>query len=690
MADGIRRTESGSLNQYAVPMQGMKPSISVTTLVRHDSKESFQEEIHKRRMSQHITENMVLEHVGSDIDEIYIRQKQVLGTGISTVRSCVHRSTGRRFALKTVNKLNLKPKQLKLLGQEIRIMASLDHPNIVRLYETFENAEEIYLVMELLSGGDLLERLTTVGHQLTEELTLRLIQGIVGAVRYCHDNGIAHRDLKLENFVFETQAANSTLKMIDFGLSARITPGELLTDALGSAYYVAPEVLEKRYNEKCDIWSIGVIAYMLLTGVPPFDGENDRDVINSVRVGVASYPPDLFGDISDNAVDFIRKCLTYDHTKRPSAEDCQNHPWFNALVSERMRQPLPTTMLGRLKAYRQKGALHKLCSEAVAYALSPEELQSLRAEFNKFDTDASGSISLDELRRVFVTNGSLTYDEVTDIFKGIDIEGSGTIQFRELIAAMLSSSSQNEDSLKLAFDRMANHKDHITYQDIRDLLGKDYTDNDAERMLLELDFDRNSLITFNDFKKIMRGTQKAQLTTVKSKSKDPVRRGSLGNARPQSPSKTTVRSTPLGSASPLGNKKMVNLLPDPKVIAASPSQVRPTAPSAPRAAPSGVSTPLSGRKMVNVIPDGAGYGSSMIGAGYNSGAGNSTPGRNIVAGNSTPGRGNSTPGGGKRMMNLLPDPILMRQNSEQQQQALPPIQSQINSQMGFIASLFKH
>jgi calcium-dependent protein kinase len=374
----------------------------------------------------------------------------------------------------------------------------LDHPNIVRLYETFETPTVIYLVMELLSGGHLLEGLLQVGGQLTEALACRTIQEILSSVRYCHNHNIVHRDLKLENFVFESDMTNAALKMIDFGLSAHITVGEILKEPLGSAYYVAPEVLMKRYNEKCDIWSIGVIAYMLLTGVPPFDGKRDADILKAVRVGVVSYSQEVFGSVSETAVDFIRSCLTYDPENRPSAEEAQRHPWFSSLASDKMQQPLPSKILNRLQKFHQKFSLTRLCLEAVAYALTTEELTNLRAEFDKFDTNSTGTISLEALRRVFEANGSLSDDEISEIFRGIDFEGTGTISYHELIAAMLVKHSQNIEDLKLAFDRMAHHKDYITFQDIRDVLGKDYTDEDTERMLTEMNYDRDAEITFSD------------------------------------------------------------------------------------------------------------------------------------------------------------------------------------------------
>ena len=206
------------------------------------------------------------------INDFYdISWNQVLGTGASgSVRKCIHRATGVVYALKTLDKKLVKVDKLETLRQEIRIMAQLDHPNILRLHEYFENQESIFLVLELCTGGELLDRLQRQAeHHYTERTACELVHTMLSAVRYCHEHNIVHRDLKLENFLFESMSPDAELKLIDFGLSQHFEPFEVLHNPVGTAYYVAPEVLEKCYDAKCDVWSIGVIAYMLLSGTPP-------------------------------------------------------------------------------------------------------------------------------------------------------------------------------------------------------------------------------------------------------------------------------------------------------------------------------------------------------------------------------------------------------------------------------------
>jgi calcium-dependent protein kinase len=173
----------------------------------------------------------------------------------------------------------LKDETLADLKAEINIMASLDHPNIVRIVEYFESKYSIYLILELLSGGELLDRLyEQKDFHYSEKIACRHIHTILNAINHCHRHNIAHRDLKLENFLFESRSDDAQLKLIDFGLSQYFQPEQIMHKAVGTPYYVAPEVMEGSYTAKCDIWSLGVITYMLLSGKLSYDSRSEATV----------------------------------------------------------------------------------------------------------------------------------------------------------------------------------------------------------------------------------------------------------------------------------------------------------------------------------------------------------------------------------------------------------------------------
>jgi calcium-dependent protein kinase len=273
-----------------------------------------EKETYERRENQQLKHNIVPEIFTRNFTEFYDVEKKVLGSGISgTVNLCTHKVTKLPFAVKSLTKKNIKREKYEQLKTEIRIMQSLDHPHILRLHECFETDNYIYLVTELCKGGELLDRLQRQrSHHYNERMAMELIFTILSAIKYCHAHKIVHRDLKLENFLAESEAHDSPIKLIDFGLSQHFegAEGEKMHKAVGTPYYVAPEVLSNNYDAKCDVWSIGVITYMLLSGIPPFNGSNNRELLDKVKIAKWKFDERLFRNVSKDAKDFITKCLT--------------------------------------------------------------------------------------------------------------------------------------------------------------------------------------------------------------------------------------------------------------------------------------------------------------------------------------------------------------------------------------------
>lgn len=276
---------------------------------------------------------------GKSIESFYdgIHDGELLGTGVSgIVRECVHKKTGVKYAVKCLSLEFVETEeQMEKLKTEIYIMGQLDHPNIVRLEEVYESPETIYLVQELCTGGDLFERLEEQSdYHYGEAECARLVKQMLNAVKYLHTKGIVHRDLKLENFLFSSKNTDSDLKLIDFGLSKHFTKGELHSEAVGTPYTVAPEVIVGQHDERCDLWSIGVIAFLLLSGDPPFGGCGGPEPNYTIRDNILqckySFEPEyIWNSISYNAKHFIQSMLVTDPDNRiRSAGIAQKHPWL--------------------------------------------------------------------------------------------------------------------------------------------------------------------------------------------------------------------------------------------------------------------------------------------------------------------------------------------------------------------------
>ena len=195
------------------------------------------------------------------------------------------------------------------------------------MYEVFEDEKRYYLVTELCKGGELFDEIVTKV-QFSEKEAATIIQQILQAVSYCHNLGIVHRDLKPENVLIDKEL-NNTLKIIDFGTSVQFDKQkEVLKTTHGTSYYIAPEVLQKKYDERCDVWSIGVILYILLSGKPPFDGDNDDEITEQVRIGKYNLEGGVWTVVSADAKNLINKMLTYKYSERVTARKALEDPWF--------------------------------------------------------------------------------------------------------------------------------------------------------------------------------------------------------------------------------------------------------------------------------------------------------------------------------------------------------------------------
>ncbi|VAH28809.1 unnamed protein product [Triticum turgidum subsp. durum] len=201
------------------------------------------------------------------------------------------------------------------------------HPNIVTLRDTYEDDNAVHLVMELCEGGELFDRIVARGHY-TERAAAVVTKTIVEVVQMCHKHGVMHRDLKPENFLFANKKETAVLKAIDFGLSVFFTPGERFSEIVGSPYYMAPEVLKRNYGQEVDVWSAGVILYILLCGVPPFWAETEQGVAQAIIRSVIDFKRDPWPRVSDNAKDLVRGMLNPDPRRRLTAQQVLDHPWL--------------------------------------------------------------------------------------------------------------------------------------------------------------------------------------------------------------------------------------------------------------------------------------------------------------------------------------------------------------------------
>jgi len=253
-----------------------------------------------------------------------------LGTGgFAVVRKCKRRTDNKIFAVKVINKKNLQKNDLVILESEVSIMRQIHHENIVKLYDVFDGKDKMCLILDLLEGGELFDRIIEQGHFSEKDAATSFGQ-MVSALEYLHSLHIVHRDLKPENLLFVSKQKGAAMKLIDFGLagSCRVHP---LKTPCGTPNYVAPEILQKKeYGTQVDMWSSGVILYIILCGFPPFYDENDdlKNLYGKIKNAQYEMPSPYWDPISDGAKDLVSKLLVADPAKRLTAKETMKHSWL--------------------------------------------------------------------------------------------------------------------------------------------------------------------------------------------------------------------------------------------------------------------------------------------------------------------------------------------------------------------------
>ncbi|KAK9268977.1 hypothetical protein L1049_000744 [Liquidambar formosana] len=406
---------------------------------------------------------------------------------------CIEISSGHQYACKSISKRKLVTKNDREdIKREIQILQHLSgQQNIVEFKGAYEDKQSVHVVMELCAGGELFDRIIAKGHY-SERAASSICRAIVNVVNICHFMGVMHRDLKPENFLLSSKDENALLKATDFGLSVFIDEGKVYRDIVGSAYYVAPEVLRRRYGKEIDIWSAGVILYILLSGVPPFWAETEKGIFDAILQGEIDFESQPWPSISSSAKDLVRKMLTQDPKKRITSAQVLEHPWIRE-GGEASDKPIDSAVLSRMKQFRAMNKLKKLALKVIAENLSEEEIQGLKSMFTNMDTDNSGTITYEELKTGLARLGSkLTEAEVRQLMEAADVDGNGTIDYIEFITATM-------------------HRHKFITRDELETAMKEYGMGDEatiREIISEVDSDNDGRINYDEFCAMMRsGTQ---------------------------------------------------------------------------------------------------------------------------------------------------------------------------------------
>ena len=467
-----------------------------------------------------VTNELLVSESNSDPDKEYKKVK-FLGEGsFGAVYQVQNKYSKSICAMKIIRKKSAcSSEEENEIRNEINILRTMDHPNILKIFEFYSNPKEYSIITELCSMGELFDQIINKG-PFNEKYSAYVLYQVFSAVNYCHKMHILHRDLKPENILIidKNEDGYPTIKVCDFGTAKIFQTGKVERKFVGSSYYIAPEVLKQRYNEKCDIWSCGVIMYILLSQRPPFGGKDDDEIMANIEKGKYDLSSPPFDKISQNARDLIKKMLTMDPQKRISAEEVLNHPWFKENKSKELFNKVKhrnaiKDIITNLKSYRRTSVIQET---ALAYLVHQfpqiKDVVNACKLFNQIDHSLDGKITKDELYKGISSlyKSSTLKKDIDEIFKNLDMDNSGYIGYEEFVRGAVNKSYFTQPFiLKFAFKYFdKDNSGEITFKEIEELFYKSIPDKNKvhetlNAIIKEVDINNDKKISYREFSHVM-------------------------------------------------------------------------------------------------------------------------------------------------------------------------------------------
>lgn len=450
--------------------------------------------------------------------ELYIEARYVSGKTLGKGGSCrvveaKDREDGNKYALKIMGSRERMNEEL--WNKEVKILALLKHPNIIRFKEAHKDNNNYYILSELCEGGELFDRIVDKNNPITEKRASELVRTMLEAIKHCHDKNIVHRDLKPENFVFKTKAQDSEMVLIDFGCAKVVDDEKEYKDLVGTPYYLAPEsaaghkyIRTGRVLKSSDIWSIGVIAYVLMTGRPPFNGHSNTEIFSSIIKKPLKFPAQV--KLSEHFIDFCQHMLKKSPKRRMKMEDALKHAWI--VGTDVQDTKISDDVLRVLRQFNQQSKLKKAITKTLASHMGKEPQQKIKEHFKRLDKNGDGALDAEELKVLLMDMGyaaAPALKEAKQIIKASDADGSGEIEFDEFAAIwqrkLLSVNQSYIHAVFTVLDEDGNGQ--ITAAELGKVLDCDDMD-EIKSIIKEVDDDGDGMLNFEEFQKAMKETGK--------------------------------------------------------------------------------------------------------------------------------------------------------------------------------------
>ena len=413
------------------------------------------------------------------------------------VFSCFHKVTNSEYAVKVLPLRSMSEEAKK----EVEIMKKFDHPNVMKIFDVFEEETKLYIVMENCKGQDLFETIIEKG-SLSEEESAGIIKQALQALAHIHSKNIFHRDVKPENLLFSED--KSALKLTDFGTSAEFESKN--SAKVGTPYYIAPEVLNKNYNYKCDIWSCGVILYILLCGVPPFNGKTDQEVLKKVKKAEVTFKEKAWSRVSSHAKRVIRLMLATDLSVRPSAAELLKDPWISGSLDfmNLSKSVSPRTLKNLKTFYCSKKLKKALLAFFSSFMLTQQQKQEAMDFFVSMDQNSDGKLTKEELYEGLKKHQMVeSLEEAEQIIQNIEVDEDEKLSYSEFLMAVFQKEEiLTKENLQKQFELFdADNSGNITTQELKELLGNSETQ--WEQLIQDIDENKDGKVSFKEFKNLI-------------------------------------------------------------------------------------------------------------------------------------------------------------------------------------------
>mmetsp|Transcript_117150 Transcript_117150/g.233434 ORF Transcript_117150/g.233434 Transcript_117150/m.233434 type:complete len:528 (-) Transcript_117150:144-1727(-) len=440
------------------------------------------------------------------ISDDYDIEKEVLGSGYNgSVHLATSKITKQKYAVKGFKLHGVSRAKRQELETECEIFLGMDHPHVARLVDVFQSEDMLMLVMECMTGGELFKRVTA-RKRFAEKDAADATWQMLLAISYVHSHGVVHRDIKLENFLYDTPDSDH-LKLIDFGFSKLWEPNTKMALSCGTLAYVAPEVLEKSYTSQCDLWSLGVVVFIVLFGYMPFYGSESHQV-DSIRKGKYNMKKHIWDNVSQQGQDFVKKLLVTNPGQRLDAQKALEHPWIKQRDEmEKGKNLVDDATAQALMNFAKESQFRRAAMHMMAWSLTNEERAQVRQAFIDIDKGRSGAITLQEFKDVLESKFHMNHEEAQQAFLALDANQQNEIHYSEFLAAMVSSRIQmHDDLLQATFKRFDIHgTGFITEENLKEVLKEtDFAPEEVEAMMKDVGGNDNK-ISYAEFIAYLRG-----------------------------------------------------------------------------------------------------------------------------------------------------------------------------------------